>query len=119
MHMPSFILDGTTYDYDRGEPGEIGTAKSWEYSKYPKIMATLTLAGGGTLDVHAQAQRWTHTHVLASWEDDDRRPHWAWLPADHVRRVTDSEWDIREFHRCPENLRSVRWADRLPGFLPA
>ena len=117
--MASFTLDGTTYEYLLRDPGHVDATKSWEYGDWPKIMATVALAGRGTVDVYARAQRWTPSHILASWEDDDRRPHWAWVTADHVRRVGDSEWDIWEYHRCPENLRGVRWAQRLPGFLPA
>lgn len=116
---PAFTLNGTTYANLTPHPEFDGPAQSWEYGKEPKVVATLALVGGGTLDVYARAQRWTPTHVLASWEDDDRRPHWAWIPTNHVRHVTDSEWDIFEYWRCPENLRGVRWSGRLAGFLPA
>jgi hypothetical protein len=117
--MASFTLDGTTYEYLLPDPGHPETTKSWEYGKYPKIMATIALAAGGTVEVYALAERWNPSHILVAWEDDDWRPHWAWVPAGSVRRVTDSEWDIWEYWRCPENLRAVRWGDRLPGFLPA
>lgn len=79
----------------------------------------MALAGGGVIDVYARAERWNPSHILARWEDDGRRPHWAWIPAGSVRRVTDSEWDIFEYRRCPANLRGVRWGGRLPGFLTA
>lgn len=115
--MPEFTLDGTSHEYAHGDPGRPEETHAWDYGQYPKIIATLRLADGD-VEVHARAQRWNPTHVLASWEDDDRRAHWAWVPAGDVRRVADSEWDIWEYHRCPANLRSVRWGDRLPGFLP-
>lgn len=54
-----------------------------------------------------------------SWRDDAWQTHWAWIPAANVRRLTESEWDIIEYHRCPENLRGIKWGSRLPGFLPA
>lgn len=54
-----------------------------------------------------------------TWQDDDWHSHWAWIPAGNVRRVHDSEWDIEKYRHCPENLRGVRWGNRLPGFLPA
>ncbi len=54
-----------------------------------------------------------------SWADDGRHAHWAWIPAGNVERVTDSDWDIEAYRRCPEHLRNIRWGNRLPGFLPA
>lgn len=82
-------------------------------------MASVPLAGGSTVDVYAVAERWNPSYVLVSWADDGDHAHWAWIPAGNVRLVTDSEWDIEEYRRCPEKLRPVRWAHRLPGFLPA
>jgi hypothetical protein len=118
--MASFSLDGETFEYLKPDPGHSPEdAKSWEYGKYPKVLATLPLAGGGTVTVYAVAERWNPSHILVSWADDGRHAHWAWIPAGNVERVTDSEWDIWEYHRCPENLRSIQWGDRLPGFLPA
>ncbi|MDQ0756059.1 hypothetical protein [Arthrobacter sp. B3I4] len=118
--MPlAFTLNSVTYGCLTPDPGEPGTTHTWEYGKQPKVVATLALVGGGTLDVYARAERWTQSHILVRWEDDDYRPRHAWLPSDSVRRVTASEWDIWEYHRCPANLRHVRWGDRLPGFLPA
>ena len=38
--MASFTLAGTTAEYLRLDPGPTGTS-SWEYGKYPTIMATL------------------------------------------------------------------------------
>lgn len=87
------------------------------YGNYPKVLASLPLATGGTVDVYAHAQRWTPAHVLASWLDGEWHPQWAWVPAGNVRRVTDSEWDIDEYRRCPEHLRGVRRGERLPGML--
>jgi hypothetical protein len=117
--MPSFTLDGITYEYLLPDPGHLGATRSWECGKYPKVMATVALAGGGAIEVYARAERWNPSYVLVAWQDDDWHPHWAWIPAGNVRRVTDSEWDIEEYRRCPENLRGIRWAVRLPGFLPA
>ncbi|SDL61376.1 hypothetical protein SAMN04487916_111101 [Arthrobacter sp. ov407] len=81
-------------------------------------MATLPLADGATVDDYAVAERWNPSYVLVSWADDGDQAHWAWIPCRNVRRVTDSEWDIEEYRRCPKNLRGIRWGDRLPGFLP-
>lgn len=82
-------------------------------------MASVHLADGSTVRVYATAERWNPSHILASWADDGNHPHWAWVPAGNVERVSDSEWDIMEYRRCRENLRQIRWGDRLPGFLPA
>ena len=75
-------------------------------------------------DVHAQedgsaAQPPEPLADPVSWFDDERHPHWAWIPAANFRRVTDSEWDIKEYRSRPEHMRGIRWGDRLPGFLPA
>ena len=56
---------------------------------------------------------------MVGWEDHNLRPHWAWIPSGNVRRVTDSEWDIELYRRCPEKFRPIKWAQRLPGFLHA
>jgi hypothetical protein len=118
--MRSFTLDGKTYEYLMPDPGHPPEAtRSWEYGNYPKVLATLPLADGGLIEVYAVAERWNPSHILASWQDDDMHPHWAWVPAGNVERVNDSDWDVEEYRRCPENLRAVRWASRLPGFLPA
>ena len=85
--------------------------------KVPKVKATLPLSAG-TVDVYATAQRWTPSHILVSWQDDGDHPHWAWIPAGNARRVSDSEGNIEEYRRGPENLRQVQWGNRLPGFLP-
>jgi hypothetical protein len=117
--MASFTLDGETYEYLRPDPGHPPeVTRSWEYGKYPKVMASVPLAAGGTMDVYAHADRWNPSHILVSWVDDEWHHHWAWVPAGNVRRVTDSQWDIEEYRRCPEHLRGVRWGTRLPGFLP-
>jgi len=118
--MASFTLDGETHEYLRPDPGNPAEeTRSWEYGHYPKVMASVPLASGATVDVYAVAERWNPSYVLVAWADDAGHKHWAWVPAGNIRRVTDSEWDIEEYRRCPEKLRPVRWANRLPGFLPA
>jgi hypothetical protein len=105
--MASFTLDGQAYEYLRPDPDHPPEAcHSWTYGQYPKVMASLPLAGGGTVDVYAHADRWDPSHILVSW------------PAGNVRRVTDSEWDIEEYRRRPDKIRGVQWRSRLPGFLP-
>lgn len=115
--MPSFTLDGTTYEYLQPVVGPEG-ARSWEYGHYPKVMAGIPLTDGGTVNVYACASRWTPTHINTTWTDDTHHPHTAWIPSENVRPVTDSEWDIEQYRRCPEHLRGIRWGKRLPGFLP-
>ena len=118
--MPEFTLDGVSYEYrmpDAGHPPE--AARSWEYGNYPKVVASLPLADSGTVDVYALANRWNPAYVVVTWQDDAGHAHWAWVPAGNVRRVTDSEWDIEEYRRCPEKLRHIQWGNRLPGFLPS
>lgn len=118
--MASLTLEGVTYEYlmpDLEHSPE--DTRSWTYGEYPKIMASVLLVGGGTVDVYTRASRWNPTQVLVVWQDDEYRPHSAWVPAGNVRKVNDSEWDIDEYRRCPENLRHIRWSARLPGFLQA
>jgi hypothetical protein len=117
--MTLFILDGITYEYLRPDPGiDPDATHSLTYGEYPKVIATLPLAAG-TVDVYAYASRWNPSHILVSWQDDEYHAHWTWVPAANVRRVTDSEWDIEEYRRCPEHLRGVSWRNRPPGFLLA
>lgn len=116
--MASFTLDGETFEYLKPDPGhQPEDASSWTYESYPKVRANLPLADGGTVSVYAVAQRWNPSHILVGWSDDGRHAHWAWIPAGNVERVSDSEWDIEEYRRCPEHFRVVRWGNRLPGFL--
>lgn len=117
--MASFILDGREYAYVRPVPGLVDVTRSGVLGKYPKVMASVPLDPTGTVDVYGLAERWNPSHVLVRWLDDDDRPHTAWVPAGNIRRVTDSEWDVHEYHRCPQHLRGIRWGSRLPGFLPA
>jgi hypothetical protein len=44
-------------------------------------MATVPLATG-TVDVYAYASRWSPSHVLVSWQDEDWHSHWAALGMD-------------------------------------
>jgi hypothetical protein len=81
-------------------------------------MASIPLAGGGTVDVYGRASRWTPTHINVARKDDTDHPHSTWAPAGNVRKVTDSEWDIEEYRRCPEHLRHIRLGEQAPGFLP-
>jgi hypothetical protein len=107
-----------TYEYLRPDPGHSKEeAHSWIYGDYPKVHASLPLAGGGTVDVYAVAERWNPSHILVSWADDDWHAHWSWIPAGNVRNVTDSEWDIEAYRHCPEHLRSIRWGTACPGSL--
>lgn len=116
--MATFMLYGQTYEYLTPSGGSPEEAQSWTYGEYPKVSASVPLAGGGTVSVYAEAQRWTNSHILTAWKDDHGDGHWAWIPKENIRRVTDSEWDIEEYRRCPEHLCGVRWGKRLPGFLP-
>lgn len=116
--MASCTLDGETFEYLKPDPGhEPEDARSWTYGSYPKVLARLPLANGGTVTAYAVAQRWNPSHIRMGWADDSRHSHWAWIPAGNVERVRDSEWDIEEYRRCPEHLRGVRWGNRLPRFL--
>lgn len=118
--MASFTRDGETYEYLRRNVGHtVEDTRSWEYGAYPKVIAALPLTSGRTVDIYCHATRWTPTEIAVAWTDADDHTHWAWVPTNNVRRVTDSEWDIWEYRRCPEHLRGIRWGDRLPGMLPA
>lgn len=117
--MPTFILDGVTYDYLQPRP-DVGPASthSWEYGHWPRVEAHVPLTDGGSVSVYGEATRWGGAQLLVQWRDDSGHYQDAWLPAASVRKLTASEWDIIEYHACPENLRSIRWGNRLPGFLP-
>lgn len=87
--MASFTLDGETHEYLRPDPDhQPEDTKSWAYGNFPKVLAALPLAGGGTVAVYAVAESWNPSHILVSWADDGRHAHWAWIPADNVERVT-------------------------------
>ena len=75
----------------------------------------MPLAGGATVGVYGEASRWSEEQVHVRWADYDGHNHGAWIPADNVRRLTASEWDIIEYHHCPPELRSIQWSKRLPG----
>lgn len=117
--MPTFTLAGVSYEYlgptIAGDPEGV---RSWEYGNYPKVEAAVPLEAGGTVQIYGEASRWGHGYVIVAWLDDEWHPHWAWIPVGNVRRLTDSDWDIIQYHRCPPERRQIRWGDRLPGFLP-
>lgn len=117
--MPTFTLDGVSYEYlqpDLG--GELEGVRSWEYGKWPKVHVRVPLAGGAVAEVYGRASRWTAAHIHVNWQDDSDHFQGAWVPAANVRKATESEWDIEEYRRTPENLRMVQWGHRFPGFLP-
>jgi hypothetical protein len=117
--MPSFLLDGVTYDYvTPPKPERLHLIKSWEYPNWPRVEALVPLTDGGTVAVYGEASRWSAEEIHVRWADDDGHFHQAWLPKENVRRLTPSEWDIIEYHLTPEHLRHVSWGHRLPGFLP-
>jgi hypothetical protein len=117
--MPKFTLDGHTHEYLQPElDARPEDAHSWEYGHWPRVEARIPLVGGGTISVYAVAMRWAGEQILVRWQDDADHYHDAWVPTSTVRRLTASEWDIIAFHATPENLRSVQWGKRMPGFLP-
>lgn len=116
--MPSFTLGGVSYEYLTPAPQDAGKLQSWEYGHWPRVEAAVALVGGGTVEVYGEASRWGADVVHVRWHDDVGHYHQAWIPKGRVRRLTPSEWDIIQFHECPENLRHIQWGKRLPGFLP-
>ena len=97
--MPSFTLDGDTYEYLRPDPGrESEDARSRAYGDYPRVLAAVPLADGSTVDVYGVAARWdSHpSHVFVAWADDDMRPHWAWIPAGNVECLNGADWNVEE-----------------------
>ncbi|AYR00915.1 hypothetical protein PP636_gp58 [Arthrobacter phage Hestia] len=115
--MPSFTLGGVAYEYV-APPPPARLIQSWEYPHWPHVEAAVQLVGGGSVQVYGEASRWSPDQVHVRWADDKGHFHASWLPNANVRRLTDSEWDIIQYHQCPENLRHVQWGKRLPGFLP-
>ncbi|SDW32452.1 hypothetical protein SAMN04487912_102327 [Arthrobacter sp. cf158] len=118
-----FVLDGQEYEFIRPERvGPVEDVKSWEMGNYPKVHARVPLKPGGTVWVYAHATHWNRTQIHVQWYDDEKDSLSAWLPKEDVRPVTNSDWDIDAYNRCPEWLRVVQWGakfeHRLPGFLP-
>jgi hypothetical protein len=98
--MPSFTLAGEMYEYLRADPGrDSEDARSRDYGDYPRVLAALPLVDGTTVEVYAVAARWNSrpSHVFIAWADDDRRAHWAWIPAGNVECINEAEWDAEEF----------------------
>ena len=98
--MPSFALDGETYEYLRADPGpDSEDARSRDYGDHTRVLATLPLADGSTVEVRAVAARWNSdpSHVFVAWADDDMCAHWAWIPAGNVACLNDSESDLEEY----------------------
>lgn len=97
--MPSFTLDGETYEYLRADPGrDSEDARSRDYGNHLRVLATVPLADGSTVEVRAVAARWSSnpSHVLVAWADDDMSAHWAWIPAGNVECLNGSERDLGE-----------------------
>lgn len=87
--MPSFILDGTSYEYlMTPRPRPLHLIKSWDYGQWPRVEATVPLADGSTVSVYGEASCWGAEQVHVRWADDEERFHAAWLPAASVRRMT-------------------------------
>ncbi|SEI44418.1 hypothetical protein SAMN04487917_101323 [Arthrobacter sp. yr096] len=115
----SFLLDGVTYEFEHPErAGPVEDVRSWEIDQQPKVHAQIPLKDGGKIAVYAHATHWNRTQIGVQWYDDDKDSLTAWIPKEDVRPVTNSEWDIDEYNRCPEWLRVIQWGKRLPGFLP-
>jgi hypothetical protein len=95
MTIPSFTQDGTTHEYLKPsgfkKPEEV---LSWVYGQYPKVVAAVQLAGGGTVDVYGESTRWSPTHISVSRVDDNDQMCWAWILKAGVRRATESEWTL-------------------------
>ncbi|UXM92579.1 hypothetical protein [Paenarthrobacter sp. JL.01a] len=115
----SFHLDGVTYDFIQPDRiGPVEDVQSWGLGNQPKVQAQIPLKTGGTITVYAEATHWNRTQIHVRWHDDNKDSLTAWLLRDQVRPVTESEWDIDQYNRCPEWLRPAQWGKRLPGFLP-
>lgn len=115
----SFLLGGQTFEFVHPERvGPVDEVNSWEMNHYPKVHAQVPLRGGGLVAVYAHATHWNRAQISVNWYDDDKVSLSAWLPKENVRPVTNSEWDIDEYNRCPDWLRVVQWGKRFPGFLP-
>lgn len=116
--MPTFILGASSLEYLTPMPDvDLHDIHSWEYGHWPRVEANIPLVSGGTVKVYAEASRWGGSFIRVRWSTEAGTYHQAWIPKENVQRLTASEWDIIEFHACPENLRHVRWGKRLPGFL--
>lgn len=120
LPLTTFLLDGRTYDHVRGDRvGPVEDVQSWGMNNQPKVHAQIPLSTGGSIDVYAQATHWNQTQIHIRWHDDNKDSLTTWLPKADVRPVTNSEWDIDQYNRCPEELRTIRWGKRMPGILPA
>lgn len=115
----SFLLAGVTYEFAHPERvGAVEDVRSWEPGQQPKVHAQVPLKAGGHAGVYAHATHWNRAQISVQWYDDNKDSLTAWIPKDDVRPVTNSEWDIDEYNRCPQWLRFIQWGKRLPGFPP-
>lgn len=114
-----FELEGVTYEFmEVARIGPVEDVRSWPLDGRPKVHAQIPLKTGGTIAVYAHATHWSKTQISVQWYDDDKISLATWLPKESVRPVTESEWDIDEYNRCPEMLRVIQWGKRMPGILP-
>ncbi|MFP3579996.1 hypothetical protein SB659_10485 [Arthrobacter sp. SIMBA_036] len=114
-----FLLDGRTHEYIEPErDGPVEDVRSWLMGEYPRVHARVPLAAGGTVYVYASATHWDRNQIHVQWYDDNKASLTAWLAKADIRPVTDSEWDIDQYNRTPDWLKSTRWGYRFPGFLP-
>jgi hypothetical protein len=100
--MPTFALNGATYEYlQPGPDGGPAAAHSWEYGRWPRVEVAVPLVDGGAVTVHAEASRWAGNTIHVRWADDDGHFHGAWVPKGNVRQLTASEWGHHRVPRVP------------------
>lgn len=108
-----FIWNGQPREHQALQPTLAHEPHSWPYDKRPTITATLPATDGSAVVIQGHAERWGEGYVLIRWVDDNDKTLNCWVPAEAVRKLTDSEWDIEEYRRCPPHLRGIRWGETL------
>ncbi|CCQ44333.1 hypothetical protein ARTSIC4J27_257 [Pseudarthrobacter siccitolerans] len=94
--MPTlrFQLDGVPYEYEWTQPDFTGKAvQRYTYGQEPKVIASLDLSDGRTVEIHGYAEHWTNDEVVIVWTDDNFQHCSAWMPTRKVRRPDGDEWD--------------------------
>ena len=88
-----FLLDGKAYEHADPQP-ELpeGSVRRFVYGSEPKVIAQVSLAGGGTVEVHGYAAHYNQEWVNVVWTDDASDHLTCWVLAAGIRRPTEGEW---------------------------
>lgn len=88
-----FVLDGAEYEHVDPHP-ELApkSVRRFVYGGEPKVIAQVTLANGGTVEVHGYATHYNQDWVNVAWTDDTFQHLTCWVHSADVRRPGEGEW---------------------------